>query len=198
MKAMLNRIEELEKRQVTGEGAWKTGRPHAQPKQHPTAHAESQQQSEYVPEHLAFKITGISEDEEENDREVARKVEAIIRSRMEQNPEYAKKTRDKVDFKITSARRIGKSGDRPRMVYVTVASSFDATSLVRNRRFLKGSGVSVFDYLTKEELEKHKKNLPSFEEARKDPSKWVYFRRGELRITERSPGGGGDVRMKDN
>ena len=54
-----------------------------------------------------------------------------------------------------------------------------------NRCAKQGNGVSVLDFLTPEELAKHKKHLPEFLEARKDPTKWVTLRRGELRIVDR-------------
>lgn len=134
----------------------------------------------------AFKMTGVPEEENETDRDLAKKADNMLRSTLEKHPEYAGKTYDRVNFKITSARRLGRPGDRPRLVHFTVESSFDATSIIRNRRFLKGSGISVLDYLSKEEFSSYKANLPKFLEARKDTSKWVTFRRGELRITNRN------------
>lgn len=58
---------------------------------------------------------------------------------------------------------------------------------MRNRRFLKNSGVSVLDFLSPEEHANYKANLQAFLEARKDGTKWATFIRGELTIKDRAP-----------
>ena len=87
-----------------------------------------------------------------------------------------------------SARRMGGKADpsRPRLALISVSSSFDASSLVRNRRFLKNSGVAALDFLSPEEMKLHKENLPAFLEAKKDPSKWVSFNRGVLKVRDKA------------
>lgn len=132
--------------------------------------------------------TGVPETPGETDRDLADAVKRTILKKLDMDETYKAKEMDKVDFTLVRVRRMGREPrDRPRLVHVTVNTQLDASSIIRNRRFLKGSGVSVLDFLTPEELAKHKKHLPEFLEARKDPTKWVTLRRGELRIVDRSP-----------
>jgi len=151
-----------------------------------------------VPATLQFRVTGIREKDSETDSDLALAVKEAIKGKMEANEAYLTKESDKVEFTIDKVRRMGKmETDKPRLVHITVATHFDAASLIRNRRFLKGSGVSVLDFRTPEELKNHRQNLPKFLEARKDPSKWVSFIRGVLTIKDRAnprigAHGGGD------
>lgn len=135
-----------------------------------------------------FKVTGVFEKPDETDRELAEAVKRTIMEKLDDHEAYRAKEDDKVEFTVDRVRRMGKGhGDKPRVVHVTVMTQLDASSLVRNRRFLKDSGVSILDFLTPEELLNHKKNLPAFLEARKDVTKWATLRRGELQIKDRVP-----------
>jgi hypothetical protein len=137
---------------------------------------------------LQFRISGIPEESYETDRQLAVAVKTQLTKALEANNAYAQKEQDKAEFTIVSARRMGGKADpsRPRLALISVSSSFDASSLVRNRRFLKNSGVAALDFLSPEEMKLHKENLPAFLEAKKDPSKWVSFNRGVLKVRDKA------------
>ena len=141
---------------------------------------------------VQFRISGIPEDSSENDRQLAVAVKSKLTQALEANNTYAQKEQDKAEFTIVSARRMGGKVDpsRPRLALITVSSSFDASSIVRNRRFLKDSGIAALDFLSPEELKLHKEHLPAFLEAKRDPSKWVSFNRGLLKVRDKAPPSG--------
>ena len=93
--------------------------------------------------------------------------------------------RQKLKFTILEARRLGRFGDnngKPRLVKIKVSSSLDANSIIRNRRFLKGSNVSILDYMSPEELKNFKALKPQFLKAKADPANKVKFYRGNLTV----------------
>eukprot|EP00798_Chlamydomonas_sp_ICE-L_P028679 gene28679-biopygen32588 len=152
---------------------------------------------------MQFRISGIPEDPNENDRQLAVAVKSKLTQALEANNTYAQKEQDKAEFTIVSAQRMGGKVDpsRPRLALITVSSSFDASSIVRNRRFLKDSGIAALDFLSPEELKLHKEHLPAFLEAKRDPSKWVSFNRGLLKVRDKAPPSGkiiGNFQEKGN
>ena len=146
-----------------------------------------------TPSHLLqFRISGIPEGLEESDRDLGKQITSILTDTLEKNPTYATKQTDKVQFKIVSARRMGSKADtsRPRLALITVDSHFDATSIIRNRKFLKDSGVAALDFLSPQEHAKYKENLQAFLDVRRDKTKWVSFTRGELIVKDKVPAEG--------
>jgi len=134
---------------------------------------------------LQFKVVGIEDNEKETDLELADLIQSTIVSILDNNADYKNKQGDKLRFTITKAHRLGRfgaSGERPRPVKITVSSSLDANSIIRNRHFLKGSGVCICDYMSPEELKRHKDLKPEFLKAKADPANKVRFYRGNLTV----------------
>ncbi len=93
-----------------------------------------------------------------------------------------------MQFEIIGAYRLGprKADNKTRSVCITVATDFDASSIVKNRRYLKNSGITIWDFLSKEELDQQKNLMPKFREARErvrnGSKETVRFKRGVLTI----------------
>ncbi len=105
------------------------------------------------------------------------------------NEAYKARCNDPMVFEVTGAWRMGQhkvNSPKSRTVCITVATAFDASSILRNRKFLKGSGISMLDYLSREEFEQQKLLSPQFKEARErvrnGSDEVIRFRRGALYI----------------
>ena len=116
---------------------------------------------------LTFKINGI--DEEKHGAQLAESIEAIVAEKLG------------VRITITDAVRLGNkpTDGKPRRVLFVVSSVWEAKELVRNRSKLKGSGTSILDEFSPEELLQHKKMWPAFTAARADGKK-AFFQRARL------------------
>ena len=70
------------------------------------------------------------------------------------------------------------------LIFFRVADVWQAEDVVRNRRHLRGSAITIFDYLSPEELDVYKALKPKFDEARKG-GKRAHFLRARLFVEGR-------------
>ena len=91
------------------------------------------------------------------------------------------KDRLKIDVAVDYARRLGKLEDKgkPRRIMFGVRTVWEAREVVMHRKLLKGTGLSIMDELTPEELKAHKLMWPKFLEARQE-GKRAFLNRGRL------------------
>ena len=88
------------------------------------------------------------------------------------------------DFSLVDARRLrpeparGAAAPRDRFL-VAVDRMWEADSLVAHRHMLKGTGVVVFDHLSREEQVAHARLLPAFRQAQASGAK-AQFQRARL------------------
>lgn len=67
-------------------------------------------------------------------------------------------------------------------IWFKVADARQAEEVVRNRRMLKGSGITIFDFLSSEEMAIYKQLKPKFDEAIKAGKPRTFFKRARLFI----------------
>lgn len=127
-----------------------------------------------------FVVTGIPETEK-GEEALAGLVKDTVAKKLESTPGKV------MQFNVTGASRMGKrlaECSKPRLVKLEVATDWNAKSIRDNRKYLKGTGVAIFDYLTEEERLIKKALTPKFEEANKTAGKTAWFIRAKLFIKE--------------
>ena len=112
-----------------------------------------------------LKFAGIPEDRE--GQEDTRKVLAEFLSTKLgiQNPD---------DIELQRVHRIGKKGDRPRMIVARFLRYADRERVMRKAFKLKNTHFTIYDDIPKELIELRKKHMPAFREARKAGKKAVF------------------------
>jgi hypothetical protein len=129
-----------------------------------------------------FKVTNVPEDGKEQGEALAKLVQKTVLSALP-----AGKT---MSFTIVDAFRLGKSApdaEKPRLVQIKVATMWDAHSIINNRRYLKNTGVTIFDHLSPDEYAEYLQLKPKHAEALK-AGKRAWFSRSKLFIDGKQVG----------
>ena len=78
------------------------------------------------------------------------------------------------DIELQRVHRIGKKGDRPRMIIARFLRYADRERVMRKAFKLKNTNFTIYDDIPKELIELRKKHMPAFREARKAGKKAVF------------------------
>jgi len=122
-----------------------------------------------------FKVTGVEVSEDMSSQQLAQHIERVVADKLK---DRAGKS---VVVNLTYARRLRPSADAktPRKVMFKVSTMWEAEALRECRTQLKGSGITILDELTHEEVAAKQQLWARFQEARKAGKK-TYFNRARL------------------
>lgn len=124
-----------------------------------------------------FNVTGVDVSEDMSSQQLAQHVERLIADKLK---DRAGKS---VVVNLTYARRLRPSAEHKtsRKVMIKVSTMWEAEALRECRTQLKGSGITILDELTHEEVAARQQLWGRFQEARKAGKK-TYFNRARLYV----------------